>query len=234
MTPDEPPMSDADAQALDYALGALDRDGMRAADLRLRRDPAFRAEVEGWQRTLAPLTEAIAAVSPPPAVWDRIAEEIAPAAPPAPAPRPSFWSSLGLWRGWAVGATVLAGVAGLALLGRPAAPSQALLVATLSGKGGAVLTATYDATRGAVILTPAGKSDADGRTPELWVIEGNSPPRSLGTIDIANPGSHLIPPERLKGLKAGSTLAISLEPKGGSPTGAPTGPVVATGTLTGI
>jgi len=30
---------------------------------------------------------------------------------------------------------------------------------------------------------------------------------------------------------AGGTLAISLEPAGGSPTGAPTGPVIATGKL---
>ncbi len=229
-------MDAMDGLAADFALGALDRDGLRDAERRMARDPAFRAAVEGWQRMLSPLAEDIAEVAPPAAVWDRIAAAVAPEpARTAAAPRPSMWSSLALWRGLAGGATALAGLAVVLLVARPAPSTQPLLVATLAApNGAALLTATYDASRGAVILTPADKAKADGRTPELWVIEDGNPPRSLGTIDIATPGSHAIPPERLQGLKAGATLAISLEPKGGSPTGAPTGPVVATGTLTGI
>jgi len=67
--------------------------------------------------------------------------------------------------------------------------------------------------------------------PELWVIEGKNPPRSLGVIDIAVGRSQTIPRDRLAGLKPGAILAISIEPTGGSPTGAPTGPVIATGKL---
>ena len=232
MTPDDDAMTDADALAMDYALGALDRDATQAASLRLRRDPAFRREVETWQSLLTPLNEAILPVAPPPSVWTLIVDEIA---PPQARAAPARRAGLGLWRGWAIGATAAAVVAVAALVVRPGTSDQPLLVATLSSKsGGAMLTATYDAARGAVILTPADRSDAAGRTPELWVIEGSNPPRSLGTIDISNAATHAIPHDRLKGLKAGSTLAISLEPKGGSPTGTPTGPVVATGTLTGI
>lgn len=239
MTPDDLPDDDM-TLALDVALGALDREALQTARLRMLRDPAFRDSVEGWQAMLSPLGETVAPVTPPPGVWERIAAETGLAvvrADLAPLRRESGWSSLGLWRGWAIGASALAMVAALLLFVRPGVPaSQPLLVATLSAAngGGAMLTATYDAARGAVILTPAGKSDAEGRTPELWVIEGANPPRSLGTIDIDAPESHAIPADRLKGLKAGSTLAISLEPKGGSPTGAPTGPVIATGKLTGI
>ncbi|QXQ06297.1 anti-sigma factor [Sphingosinicellaceae bacterium] len=235
------PMPDDDALAMDFALGVLDREARMAAQLRLARDPAFRAEVESWQAMLAPLAEAVAPVTPPPALWDRIAAETSPAttspAKPrvAPAAAPSLWSSLGLWRGLAAASLALAAIVSVILIERPGRSTQPLLVATLSSPtGGAILTATYDAARGAVILAPAGKSDAEGRTPELWVIEGDKPPRSLGTIDIDTPTSHAIPVERLKGLAVGSTLAISLEPKGGSKTGAPTGPIVATGKLTGI
>ena len=32
-------------------------------------------------------------------------------------------------------------------------------------------------------------------------------------------------------MRQGATIAISVEPPGGSPTGAPTGPVIASGTL---
>ena len=232
------PMPDGDALAMDYALGVLDRDARQAAQLRLARDPGFRAEVEGWQALLAPLAEDVAPVTPPPALWDRIAAEVAPGPRPrtvAPSAKASIWSSLGLWRGLAAASLALAAVVLVILVQHPGRSTQPLLVATLSSPtGGAMLTATYDAARGAVILAPAGKSDADGRTPELWVIEGDKPPRSLGTIDIGTTTSHAIPVERLKGLQAGSTLAISLEPKGGSKTGAPTGPIVATGKLTGI
>lgn len=231
------PMSDSDALAMEFALGVLDRDTRRAAQLRLAHDTVFRAEVENWQALLSPLAEGVVPVSPPTALWDRIAAELVPAAMPRPASAvaPSLWSSLGLWRGLAGAALALAGVVSVILIAQPGRSTLPLLVATLSSpSGGAMLTATYDAARGAVILAPAGKSDADGRTPELWVIEGDKPPRSLGTIDIDTPTSHAIPVERLKGLKAGSSLAISLEPKGGSKTGAPSGPIVATGKLTGI
>ncbi len=236
-------MDPVDGLAADFALGALDREAHREAERSIARDPAFRAAVEGWQALLSPLAEGVAEVAPPPAVWERISAGIAPVAPNVAAtslgsPRASrapFWSSLALWRGLAGGAVAFAAVAVAMLVARPQPAVQPLLVATLAAPdGAALLTATYDASRGAVILTPADKSKDDGRTPELWVIEDGSPPRSLGTIDVSVPGSHAIPPERLKGLKAGSTLAISLEPKGGSPTGAPTGPVVATGKLTGI
>lgn len=242
LDPEDASVHEDEAAALDYAVGGLDRAGMHRAQLRLNRDPAFRAEVEQWQALLSPLVETIAPVAPPPGLWDRIAAETGSVTAPsrvAAAPaveRPTFWSSLGLWRGWAVASTALAGVAVVMLLSRPEpAAAPQLLVATLaSPTGSALLTATYDAARGAVILTPADKAATDGRTPELWVIEGDNPPRSLGVIDIGTPEDHAIPTERLKGLKEGSTLAISLEPPGGSKTGAPTGPIVATGKLTGI
>ena len=235
-------MDEMDGLAADYALGALDRDALRDAERRMARDPAFRAAVEGWQALLSPLAETVADVAPPPAVWDRIAASVAPepqramnkllSATPARAP---FWSSLAVWRGLAGGAMAFAAVAVAMLVARPDSVGQPLLVATLAApNGAALLTATWDASRGAVILTPADKAKDDGRTPELWVIEDGTAPRSLGTVDTNAPGSHVIPRERLAGLKAGSTLAISLEPKGGSPTGAPTGPVIATGKLTGI
>lgn len=223
-----------DGLAIDTALGALGRDALRAAALRMASDPSFRADVDEWQRLLAPLDEATPPVAPSPEVWTRIMSVIEPA--PRAAPKSSIWSSLNLWRGLAGVSTAVAAFAAVMLVARPDAPAAPeLLVANLASPGGvSLITATYDESRKAIILTPAGKTDEAGRTPELWVIEGDNPPRSLGTIDLASPESHAIPAERLKGLKPGSTLAISLEPKGGSKTGAPTGPVIATGKLTGI
>ena len=227
--------------AMDFAIGALGRDERRAADLQMRSDPAFRALVEDWQAQLSPLDAEIAPEAPPAAVWAAIEAEVAPMRAAAPeravaapvAKQTGLWNSLMLWRGMAFAGVAAALVALMPTAKPPVAP-QILVAALAAADGTPLLSAAYDPLRGAVVLTPATQRDDAGKSPELWVIEGANPPRSLGTIDIDAPESHAIPPERLKGLKAGSTLAISLEPKGGSPTGAPTGPVIATGKLTGI
>jgi anti-sigma-K factor RskA len=247
MTGDDPmdlPGGSDDTLALDFALGALDRDQRRAAERRMRSDPAFRARVESWQRDLSPLDAETPPLAPPPAVWEAIAAEIAPEIAPArlaPAPaapaRPNLWDSLALWRGLAFAGTAAAAIAVSQIGPPPAAPGAPppLLVAALADADGTpLLSAAYDPVRGAVMLTPATQRDDAGKSPELWVIEGDKPPRSLGVIDIRGPNKHAISSKQLVGLAPGSVLAISIEPLGGSPTGQPTGPVVATGKLTAI
>ncbi len=241
--PEMPEMTADDALAMDYALGALDRPSRRNVETRLRSDPAFRALVEAWQASLAPLDEATAPVAPPADLWERIAAETAPPAPvraAAPAPsRGGFWQNLAVWRGLALAGSIAAvvAIAGVGQRGpvAPAAAPPQLLVASLAASDGTpLLSATYDPLRGSVALAPATAADHRGRSPELWVIVDGQPPKSLGLIDIDGANAHAIPAERLQGLKPGATLAISIEPQGGSPTGLPTGPVVATGKLVAI
>ncbi len=225
-----------EALAMDAALGALGREELRAAERRMRSDPAFRTLVENWQATLAPLADDIAPLAPPPAVWDAIMADIAPAPVlrTAAAARPSLWNSLALWRGLALAGGAAAAVALLPLAG-PAPAVAPMLVATLAATDGtALVAAAYDPARGAVVLAPAGHRDDPGKSAELWAIEGTAPPRSLGVIEVDHANAHLLTKARLAGLKPGVTLAISIEPLGGSPTGLPTGPVVATGTLKAV
>jgi anti-sigma-K factor RskA len=235
-------LTELEAQAMDHALGAGSRAERKAADLRLLSDAEFRAAVERWQAMLAPLDDATPGVAPPSDAWTAIAAEIAPpprrAAESTPG-RSSWWDSLNLWRLLGIGGPVLAALA-VALLVQPGAVSPPAtvatgpaLVATLADADGKpLIAAAYDPASGQVRFAPVASSDAGaGKVPELWVIEGQNPPRSLGVIDIAAGRSQTIPPGRLAGLKPGAVLAISIEPVGGSPTGAPTGPVIATGTL---
>ncbi len=225
--------------AMDYVLGTLDRAARRDAGLRLVADPAFLARVDAWQATLAPLDDATPPLAPPPAVWAGIAAAIdpAPRARPAP-PRARWWDSLALWRGLALAGSVAAALA-VATVGPvptppTGAPPQLLVAALAASDGTPLLSAAYDPLRGAVVLTPATQRHDSGKSPELWVIEGSDPPRSLGVIDIAGPNAHALAPARLAGLRPGAVLAISIEPQGGSPTGQPTGPVVATGKLSAV
>lgn len=244
---DIPDGSDA-ALALDFALGALDGVTMRRAELRLRSDPAFARDVAHWQEQLEPLTNEIRGVSPPRAVWTAVDRELFRAAPvrAAEARTQSVWATLAIWRAVAFGASGVAAVALGLLVSRPgpapvvapsAAPAGSLLAASMASTDNAkavLITATYDPSRGAVILTPAAADDSRGLTPELWVIVGKNPPKSLGVIDLKDPQAHRIPDAMRAQMSNGATLAISLEPAGGSPTGLPTGPVVAAGKLTKI
>ncbi|KAB7647890.1 anti-sigma factor [Polymorphobacter fuscus] len=225
--------------AMDFALGTLGRADRQAAILRMRSDPGFRALVEAWQAALSPLDAETPAVAPPADVWTAIAAELTPVATPVPArvEASGLWHSLAFWRSLALAATAAAAIAALQIGPAPqppGAPPQ-LLVAALAGADGTpLLSAAYDPLRGAVVLTPATQRDDAGKSPELWVIEGEKPPRSLGVIDIRGPNAHVVSSRQIAGLAAGSVLAISIEPLGGSPTGQPTGPVVATGKLSAI
>ena len=236
-----------EALAMDYALGALGRDDRRAVEARLRSDPALRARVEAWQTDLSPLDAQTAPLPPPPAIWESIAAEISPVRPVFAAPeQPGLWNSLTFWRSLAMAGTAAAAIAIAAITTAPPPPTTGggvqspllapLLVAALAAADGTpLLSAAYDPLRGVVVLTPATqRDDAAGKSMELWVIEGKKPPRSLGVIDIVGPNRHAISTRQLTGLAPGSVLAISIEPLGGSTTGAPTGPVVATGVLTAI
>lgn len=230
-------MNADEALAADFALGVLGRSEMRAAELRLLRDPAFRAAVEAWQTDLNPLAEQLVETAPAPDLWTRIAAEMDPVAVARPVPR-GLWASLNFWRTVSVASTTAAAVA-VALLLVPVAPVAApvvalepLLVATLKSTEGAVLiSAAYDPIRHSVILSPSGSAPDAQHSPELWLIDGNAVPRSLGLIDMSRPNLRDI---AIGQWRPGVVLAVSIEARGGSTTGLPQGPVVATGKLSVI
>ncbi|TIX96857.1 MAG: anti-sigma factor, partial [Mesorhizobium sp.] len=75
---------------------------------------------------------------------------------------------------------------------------------------------------------------AAGKDFELWMIEGKNAPVSMGIIPAGQIAHMTIAPAVQEKLAQGAVLAVSLEPAGGSPTGQPTGPVVAAGDLKSI
>ena len=106
------------------------------------------------------------------------------------------------------------------------------LIATLTSQGDApALVARFDPNTGALFVRAAFKDTAETRVPELWLIPGDGVPKSLGLLNREGLGNLSVSAENRAQFGAGGTLAISLEPQGGSPTGAPTGPVIASGIL---
>jgi anti-sigma-K factor RskA len=69
-----------------------------------------------------------------------------------------------------------------------------------------------------------------GRSYELWVISSRSPsPRSLGVVGNDEFTQRALPGNFDAATLRAASYAVSLEPAGGSTTGAPTGPILFTG-----
>jgi anti-sigma-K factor RskA len=243
-TPDDAPLPDMAAAEL--ALGLLDGAERDAALHRLIRDPGFAAEVERWRDWLAALFAGWPAVEPPAGLADRIETSLDARAPDAGIAAPvaandngARWRMLALAGG--IAACLLLAVTTVLMLRPPPAPVRvavpvagpAPLIAALAPTGkGAPVAAAYDPSSGVVRI--AGAIDVPaGRSAEVWAIEGTAPPRSLGVMADPAGGALTVPAALRSRLAAATTLAISIEPAGGSPTGLPTGPVVAAGKLVG-
>jgi anti-sigma-K factor RskA len=239
--PDLGPEDGDDLLAAECALGLLDgAEGETAARRRLR-EPAFDRAVEAWEDRLAGLARGIAPVAPPLEVWTRIASQVGSGGSVIEL---RLRRSLAAWRAAAASAAALAAVLALALIWpRPPAPLHgAPLVATASpaleqvltarmvgASGPAVFIAVVDPQSHVVVVTPASVAATKGRSPELWLIPAGGKPIALGLAAFGrsvrlNPKVQIADPAR-------AILAVSMEPLGGSPTGQPTGPVVATGAL---
>lgn len=80
-----------------------------------------------------------------------------------------------------------------------------------------------------LLLTPINAQNiAADRSLELWAISPGGKPHSLGLLNTQQPTQLAL---AAKMPDAGFTLAISLEPHGGSPTGQPTGAVLYSGAM---
>jgi len=219
--------------AEEYVLGVLGAAERRAFEQRLAQEPALRTEVEYWERRLGALAAEVRRVEPPAQTWARIEAALQPAS--APAAR-GIWNSLSFWRFTALGSAALAAasIAALVVVGRVPAPSP-LLVAKLDVSGGqAGFVAAIDRSRGGLTIVPASVTALNQRVLELWVIAPGDKPRSLGLIEAGRPVHINLPADLMQRIAADATLAVSLEPPGGSPTGSPTGPVIANGKLTNL
>lgn len=239
---DDRKSGDQAVTAAEYVLRLLSGKEERNAADRAASDPEFAAEVARWRGRLAPLHEETTAVPPPAGVWNRIELATGSAAANDNA---LLRRRLVMWK-WASGAlTALAASLALILVVEPRTVTQPLahptprssagtpMVAMLADQGAMKVVASWDPAARQLVLAVPGELSADPHhSHELWVIPANGKPRSLGTMP-AGKQMHMRLAEALAQLLSqGATIAISVEPRGGSPTGAPTGPVVASGALT--
>lgn len=222
--------------AAEYALGTLRgraRDRMRRW---LRGDAALARAVAEWEARLTPLAQAVQPVRAPARVWDGIEARLD-ASQAGSSRRSGWWDRVGFWRPLGI----LASGAMAALLGvlvllpaekpPPAESMPAAYIAVLSDPR----------TQRPVLVATAARQDdrlsvraldpailVAGRSLELWAVPRKGVPKSLGLVEAAQATLQLAAAAD-RSLGDIPLLAVSLEPKGGSPTGAPTGPVLYSG-----
>lgn len=221
-----------DLLAAEYALGTLPHAERVAFERRLAGDAALRARVARWDGHFAPLADGIEPVAPPGSVLDAVEARIF----GAPARSTGWWDSIRLWRTVAI-ASLTAIVALTVIYSRAIVPPgpQPTFVTEVSGDTSDVrLLALYDAATGTLRLHRTAGTPGAGRDFQLWIIAGDRAPVSLGVLPAEAGSAQAVPGDVRPLFSETAVLAISDEPAGGSPTGQPTGAVLATGPVVRI
>ena len=217
-----------DLLAGEYVLGVLDAAGVREIETALPINTELRRAVAFWEEHLAGLSALAPAAEPPADLWQRIAARLTSETMALPA-RLDMRRSATLWRWSTLAAAAVAACLALYIALAPLGHGPGYL---------AVLRAPQQTTPAFVAVVGPGRLSlrpvADATPPsdhafELWgIAPGRKAPRSLGVVPADRPMTLASLPIAVS---EGTTLAISIEPPGGSPTGQPTGPIAFVGTL---
>ncbi|GLQ45952.1 hypothetical protein GCM10007862_10030 [Dyella lipolytica] len=232
----------ANLRYAEYVLGVLDADARAAVARDVRTNEQAATAVALWESRLLPLSEDVAPSDPPPYVWARIRHALqldVSTRRTDPVARPRLWNNLRFWQGLGLGAGVLAAGCLVLLLTparhaplpiRPAIPYMASTIVQSDGHVG--WTATMDIQQARIVVVPVTPQGLTlGRAPELWLIPEGKKPIAVGMIDSHNPTTLTLDRAQLAHVGPTAVLAVSVEPVGGSPTGQPTGPVIAKGAI---
>lgn len=214
--------------AAEYVLGSLQGLARKRFERWMMESAKVRQEVWFWEQKLGPLSVEVAEVNPPSSVWTSIERRLWQQDRPAGKAQ-SRANQRWFWPGWSIVATAAALVMAVLLL----QPSQGIPQMQLSG---AVVqagindplwlvseTGSNNLLKLRSVAANAAETDKDY---ELWIVPENGQPLSLGVIPVGGVHEVTLTDAARDALSQSRTLAISLEPSGGSLTGAPTGPIL--------
>jgi anti-sigma-K factor RskA len=211
----------------EYVLGTLKGGARRRFEGWMHQDADLRNTVAQWQQRLAPMAEFAGSVTPPKSVWTGIERRLNLRQKKAAGWK--FWlnENLAFWRSLGMVSTGLAAMLMIVVLsGRSVDTPTVSYVATLTDeKAQNALVVTADARNRALdvrVITSA--QVATDKSLQLWAVPKSGKPRSLGVL-ADNRGRFKLPDNAIGGDVM--LLAVSLEPKGGSPDpNGPTGPIL--------
>jgi anti-sigma-K factor RskA len=219
-----------DALAASYVLGTMSGRARGRLAYVARTDTAVRSAIRTWEERLAPLAESAPPINPSPQVWKRVALRLGLDAN-RPLERGPWWTRVGFWRGFAAASFAAAIVLAASVLRQPVTPVAQPIVVVLAGQDRqpALVASVERTSRTMRVKVVGGAPVPADRSLELWMLPQGAPPRSLGVIPSTGVGSVTLPAPPDVALASVPSLAVSLEQRGGSTTGAPQGPVLYTG-----
>ena len=210
--------------AAEYVLGTL-KGPARLRFERLMEDSySVRMAVWEWEAQLSPLVSALPEEKPPTRVWRGIQRAI------SPGTQRKLFRGLTFWRGWGLAATTAAVAMMMVLVLMPARYQPDSMAVFNDDKAQPLWIVTSDTKTGELHIKAINvrAEEIDQQAYELWMLPADgTAPRSMGLMPVSDQKREVVlSPQILSVLQQSKGLAISIEPPGGSPTGAPTGPVV--------
>lgn len=209
--------------AAEYTLGSLKGLARRRFERWMMESARVREEVWFWEEKLGHLGSQVDDTAPPASVWRGIEARLW--------PKEAANDSTGgwLWPGWSLVATAAALVLAVILVQQPVPQpderlSGAIVQADVSDP--LWLVSGSEAQRRLSLRPVAATAAQIGKDYELWIVPQDGQPVSLGVIPVGDTYQVTLDDKTRALLASSRTLAISLEPVGGSPTGAPTGPIL--------
>lgn len=230
-------LDDIDALAAEFVLGTLSRAERAEAEAKLESDPAFAKAVAVWERRLGPLAEVVAPVQPPPGLYSKIRAQIGLSqhVVSLKAREQAITRRASRWRAATAGMTALAAsLAGVVVWQdhqQRLMPTQYVAVLQ-AGESLPGFLLTVDTKTNMFVISAMQKPKEPEKSYQLWLVHDEmAHPKSLGVFDDSEMDVRPMPGGKDHDMYMDATYAVSVEPKGGSPTGAPTGPVVFSGKL---
>lgn len=220
-----------DALAAAYVLGTLPGRARQRLARVAQTDTVVAATIRAWEQRLSPLAEAAPPITPSPRLWRVIALRLGLAPERQAAPGP-WWTRVAFWRGFALANFTAALALAVTMLSpKPELPPGQPIVVVLAGPDAkpALIATLLRGDRTLTIKAVGGAPVPPDKSLELWMLPDGGAPRSLGVIPGSGVGRVTLPAAPDVALAGVPALAVSLEQAGGSPTGAPQGPVLYTG-----
>ncbi|UCH47378.1 MAG: anti-sigma factor [Betaproteobacteria bacterium] len=218
-----------DRLAAEYVLGTMPWRARRRFEAQLKTSPALRAAVSQWEALLTPMASSVPALTPPRRVWQEIQKRIHGDA--AAQTRVGWWYSLGFWRtatGFALAALLALGVVMTIPEGVPTGDETMMVVVMddMQTKSPA-MTVSWEpggSDSKMLRLRVIGHAEMAPDTAwELWMLPGKDrPPVSLGLITTHELQTLQVPAQLVPEIDDAWGLGMTVEPAGGSPSGAPT------------
>lgn len=236
-----------------YVLGVMGRLARRRFSRLLDEDPRVADSVYAVESNLAPLAWDLPQEAPSALVWRRIVRQAGLGSRrPEPAPvRSPETDGAGRWRligmaasiafvassiGWWQASTrppevVVETVVETVTEEVPVPLEPAVGIVTNEGGDAIWVARIYDTLERAEISVSKLPEPRDNNDYQLWLLKDDGVPVSLGLLPQSGTRTLSLDPFAMEALGQGSTLAVSLEPLGGSPELVPTGPVLYTAAL---